>query len=103
MSRSRALTLRPNRGSDFTSVCTFVKANGDPFPLDDWTLEVFERDAALADLVSFEKLNASAGTARLRINWNNSLLVQKQYNFRLRWLNGAGEEQGTQQLAVIYQ
>lgn len=103
MSRARALTLRPNRGSDFTSVCEFVRSDGEPFPLDDWTLEVFEPDAVLVGLVTFTKLNSAGGTARLRIEWSNTLLTNTQYNFRLRWLDGEGEEQATQQVTVIYQ
>lgn len=97
-------TFHVNRGSDLSFAIAWPNGAGGAADLTGHTVTIFEPSPFVEDAITATLVDAVNGTIQVKIEWE-SITNNKtaEHSFRVRIDDGAGEQQSTNKLTVIYQ
>lgn len=97
-------TFRVNRGSDLTFSYNHPDGAGGNADLTGWTVSIFEPSSFIADAITATLEDPASGLIQIRVDWELITNTKVEaHSFRVLIDNGAGEQQSTNKLTVVYQ
>ena len=98
-------TLSPivaNRGSDIEFTFNWKNSDDTNADLSGWAIAAMDVSAGIVSLLTPTITTAATGLITVRIEWDDSLVVKKRYQFRLQITSGINSE-STNLIRVVYQ
>lgn len=85
----RSATIRPNAGSDVREMpFDFETPEGHEAPIDGWEFSIVDASPELTGLVTVVPFDVWRGMLRVSIEWSDTLVVKRVYQFRIRLRSG---------------